>query len=155
MARQHTRKTGKSGSLRPLVAKNTKWEVSKKAVENAVETQAKQGKSTSEIGSILRDSYGVPDAKKVLDTGIASYLKEKDIIKKDEFPEDLKNLLTKAIAMHTHLQINNHDAHNRNNFLRVKSKVKRLLKYYQRKKYMPKKWIFTIENAKLIIGEVK
>ncbi|NCO84932.1 MAG: 30S ribosomal protein S15 [Candidatus Huberarchaeum crystalense] len=155
MARQHTRKKGQSRSLRPMIAKNTNFNISKNVVEKAIGTQAKQGKSSSEIGASLRDSYGVPDAKKALGRGIVLYLKEKDLIKKDEFPEDLKNLMTKAIALHTHLQTNKHDAHNRNNFLRIKSKIKRLIKYYQHKNYMLDKWRFTIENAKLIIGEVK
>lgn len=156
MARQHTRKKGKSGSLRPLFANATNdLKVSKKIIEKEIEKLAKQGKSASEIGAILRDSHGVPDVKKILNKKLVTYLKDKGYIKKDEFPEDLKNLLIKAISIHTHIQKNNHDAHNRHNFLLVKSKIKRLIKYYKRKNNIPKDWTFTIENAKLVVGEAK
>ena len=61
MARIHSRKKGKSGSTRPPRLEKPEWvERSKKEVEDDVVKLAKKGHSKSMIGTILRDSHGVP-----------------------------------------------------------------------------------------------
>ncbi|MFX1481329.1 MAG: 30S ribosomal protein S15, partial [Promethearchaeota archaeon] len=64
MARMHSRKKGRSGSQRPARLEKPVWvELSPEEVENEVVRLAKRGYSMSMIGTILRDSRGVPLVK--------------------------------------------------------------------------------------------
>ena len=64
MARIHARRKGKSGSTRPIREKTPDWTaLNPREVESHVIDLSKSGKSTSEIGMILRDQYAVPDVK--------------------------------------------------------------------------------------------
>jgi len=64
MARMHARRKGKSGSTRIIRKKHPEWSsLNPREVESRVLDLAKTGKSTSEIGMVLRDQYAVPDVK--------------------------------------------------------------------------------------------
>ncbi|TET58052.1 MAG: 30S ribosomal protein S15, partial [Promethearchaeota archaeon] len=66
MARMHSRKKGKSGSTRPARLEKPVWiELSPEEVENEVVKLARKGHSKSLIGTIMRDSRGVPLVKVV------------------------------------------------------------------------------------------
>ena len=67
MARMHSRKKGKSGSKKPLKKVKKVWlRYSDKEVEQLIIKLAKQGNTQSKIGIMLRDTYGVPDVKIIL-----------------------------------------------------------------------------------------
>jgi len=64
MARMHARRKGQSGSTRPMREKHPEWSsLNPREVESHVIELAKAGKSTSEIGLVLRDQFAVPDVK--------------------------------------------------------------------------------------------
>ena len=64
MARMHSRAKGKSRSKKPVEKKLPSWVTYKgDEVELIVAKLAKEGKSPSQIGLFLRDSYGIPDAR--------------------------------------------------------------------------------------------
>ena len=65
MARMHARRKGKSGSTNPVDRKkHPDWSsLNPRETEARILELAKTGKSTSEIGTILRDQYAVPDIK--------------------------------------------------------------------------------------------
>ncbi|MCD6399651.1 30S ribosomal protein S15, partial [candidate division WOR-3 bacterium] len=60
-----------------------------------------EGKTKSEIGMILRDQYGIPNAKLVIGKSISEILTEQGI--KEEIPEDLMNLIRKSVTLMEHM----------------------------------------------------
>jgi small subunit ribosomal protein S15 len=151
MARIHSRRKGKSGSHRPYRQSQAKWvELNSNQIEELVIKQAKEGKSTAEIGTILRDQWAVPSVKLSTKKRISKILEEKQLASK--LPEDLKNLLEKAINLRSHLSKNKKDLHNQRGLHLIEAKIKRLAKYYIREGKLPTDWKYTPERAKLLVG---
>ena len=150
MARMHSRRKGKSGSTRPTAMASPKWvELSKEACEKLVVELAKEGKSASDIGRILRDSHGVPSVKWLTDKTVLQILKENKL--EGEFPEDMMNLMKKAVELRKHLDKNTKDVHNRRGLLLIESKIKRLQKYYKGRGILHAKWYYNPEQAALLV----
>ncbi len=148
MARMHRRKRGKSGSTKPVMKAKPVWvKYSDKEVVNLVLELAKKGKSMSMIGLILRDTYGIPSVKVITGKSIKKILEENGL--KPKLPEDLQNLIKKAVNLRKHLENNKHDVHNKRNLQLIESKIKRLVKYYRRVGELPKDWIYIYDQAKL------
>ena len=81
MARMHSRDKGKSGSTRPA-NKIPSWAPYKgKEVEKLILKLEKVGKSTSEIGTILRDNYGIHSVRVLTGKKVTQIFKENKIIK--------------------------------------------------------------------------
>lgn len=151
MARIHARKKGKAGSKRPLGRKKPTWMgYSPKEVEQLVIKLAKAGKPPAEIGLILRDSYGIPDVKAVTKTRINKILIDNNI--KAPLPPDFLSLIKRHISMMKHVSANNHDSSSRYRLQLVESKIKRLEKYYKRKRVLPANWAYDKTKAKLLTG---
>lgn len=91
---------------------------------------AKEGKTSSEIGLVLRDTYGVPDVKSLTGKSISQMLAEKKLT--PELPDDLIALMKKSIAIRKHLEANKKDEAAKRGLLLTESKIRRLLKYYKR-----------------------
>lgn len=122
---------------------------SKEETENLVERLAKEGYMPSMIGLILRDSYGIPNVKKITGKSITKILEEKNI--KLEIPEDLLNLMKRAVKLREHLSIHKKDEHSRRGLILIESKIKRLEKYYKEVGKLPKTWKYDPETAKIIV----
>ncbi len=150
MARIHARRKGKSGSTHPVDRKkHPDWSsLNPREVESHVIDLAKSGKSTSEIGIILRDQYAVPDVKLATGKKITKILKANDI--KSEIPEDLINLIRTALSLRKHLETHGKDLKNKRNLQLTESKIRRLTKYYQNNKRISEDWKYTPEQAKLM-----
>ena len=110
MARIHARRKGRSGSSPQTRDKNPAWALKQKDVETKVVELSSEGNTTSQIGIVLRDMHGVPSVKLSTGKSISKILKEKDI--SPQLPEDLTNLMRKAVKLGEHLKINNKDVHN-------------------------------------------
>jgi len=151
MARMHSRKTGKSGSTRPEVREKKAWvKYSTKEIEALVVKLGKQEKTASEIGLILRDSYGIPDVKAMTDKKITQILKENKL--GGELPEDLFNLIKRHIELTTHRETNKQDMTAKRGFQLTESKINRLVKYYKSAGKLPADWKFNRSKAKLLVG---
>ena len=150
MARMHARRKGKSGSTRPVGReKSPEWSsLNPREVESRVIELAKSGKSTSEIGMVLRDQYAVPDVKIATGKKISKILEGNNI--KPEVPEDLRNLIGTALQLRKHLEINKKDLKNKRNLQLTESKIRRMTKYYVSNKKLPPGWKYTPEQAKLM-----
>jgi small subunit ribosomal protein S15 len=150
MARIHARKKGKSGSKKPPSKVPPKWvEYSPKEVEKLVVDLAKQGHSTAMIGLILRDQYGIPDVKAITGKKILAILKENGLA--PSIPEDLSNLIRKALRVRRHLERNKKDMHNKVALVKIESKIKRLVKYYKREGVLPPEWRYSPEDAAILV----
>ena len=150
MARIHARRKGKSGSTRPIERKqHPQWSsLNPREVESRVIELAKTGKSSGEIGLILRDQYAVPDIKLATGKKILKILEANNI--KSDIPEDLRNLIRTALQLKKHLDINKKDIKNKRNLQLTESKIRRLTKYYHSKNRLPKDWKYSPEQAKLM-----
>ena len=128
MARMHSRARGKSASTKPLLSNAKQW-VSYKPdeVEKLVEKVGKTGVRASKAGMILRDSYGVPSVKDLTGKKLNKVLKK---TQKQELPEDLLNLIKKAVNLDNHLQKNKKDKSSDHGFKLI-SQNWRLTKYYR------------------------
>lgn len=149
MARIHARRKGKSGSTHPIRKKHPEWSsLNPREIEARIIELAKNEKSTSEIGMILRDQYAVPDVKIATGKKITQILEKNDI--KSEIPEDLRNLIRTALKLKKHLDVNKKDLKNKRNLQLTESKIRRLTNYYHAENRLPKGWKYTPEQAKLL-----
>jgi small subunit ribosomal protein S15 len=149
MARMHARRKGKSGSTHLIRKKHPEWSsLNPREVESRVIELAKTGKSTSEIGMILRDQYAVPDIKVATGKNVTQILENNNI--KSEIPEDLRNLIRIALKLRKHLETNKKDLKNKRNLQLTESKIRRITKYYHSEKRLPVGWKYSPKQAKLM-----
>ena len=150
MARIHARRKGKSGSKRPSRRIKPSWVwYTEKEVEELIIRLAKEGKSASEIGLILRDSYGIPSVKLVTGKSITYFLEKNGLAPK--LPEDLGNLIRKALNLRKHLEQHKKDIHNRRGLQLIEAKIKRLIKYYKRVGKLDKDFHYDPEKVRTLI----
>ena len=151
MARLHTHYKGKSGSKKPLSKTPPSWVQHKpEEVEFLVQKLAKQGKNTAEIGLILRDTYGIPDAKVITGKKMSQILKEQKLA--PEIPEDITNLVKRAITARKHFENNKKDMVTKRGIQLIESKIRRLAKYYKKTGQLPKDWKYDPAKARLLAG---
>jgi len=150
MAKMHSRKKGNSGSNKPSVLIKKSWNIhSAKEVEQLVIKLAKSGNSSSQIGLILRDSYGITDVALITNKKITKILEENKLTKK--LPEDLIALIQKDIRLMKHMGINKKDMTVKRGLQLTVSKINRLAKYYIRTEKLPEGWSYDRTKAKLLI----
>ena len=150
MARMHARKKGKHGSKKPLRKNPPVWVKYKpKEVEKLIVELAKKSKQSSEIGTILRDTHGIPDARLVTGTRISNTMKQNKVY--SELPEDMLNLIKRAVNLRKHMGTHKKDLHSKRGLQLIESKIKRLVKYYREKGVLPSDWRYDWEKAKLLV----
>lgn len=150
MAKTYSRSKGKSGSTKPSVKKIPSWSSYKgKEVELLVIKLGKEGLSTAEIGTHLRDSYGIPDVKTYTKKKINQILTEKKLNK--EIPEDLFNTIKKSVNISKHLEENHKDKTAKRGLQITSSKIKRLVDYYKKAKVLPKDFKYDKDSIKLYV----
>jgi small subunit ribosomal protein S15 len=130
----HTRRRGSSGSDRPAADEPPEWsDVDPEAIEERVVELAEQGHDPSVIGMKLRDEgvrgTPVPDVKLATGRKVTEILEEHDAA--PDLPEDLRNLMAKAIRLREHVEENGQDASNRRALQNTESKIRRLVSYYR------------------------
>lgn len=150
MARIHARKKGRSSSTRPFRPEKPEWVVMKpKEIERVVLRLADEGYSTSVLGMKLRDQYGVPSVKLSVGKSILKILAENK--RTPKLPEDIRNLMKKAVNLGEHLAENPKDLHNRRALGLTEAKIRRLMRYYKVKGTLPKDWNYDLKMAKLLV----
>ena len=148
MARMHSRKKGQSGSKKPLKTVKPTWIRYKPAeIEMLIAKLAKEGNTSSEIGIILRDVYGVPDVQLIVGRSITKILAEKKLLK--EFPEDLIALMKRSIYIRKHIETNKQDMTAKRGLQLTDSKINRLIKYYKKAGKIPVEWKFDPSKLKM------
>ncbi|MBP1929139.1 small subunit ribosomal protein S15 [Methanolinea mesophila] len=151
MARMHARRRGHSGSVRPYRKEAPAWaNTDVEAIEKIVVDLRKEGLTSARIGLILRDRYGVPDVKLVTGKRIDEILNTKGM--RSEIPEDLRNLIVKALGLRKHLSENKNDLHNKRQLQLTESKVRRLVRYYTGSGRLPSDWSYKPETAEILLS---
>ena len=149
VARMHSRDKGKSKSTKPA-KKIPSWAPYKeKEVEKLVIKFSKAGKSTSEIGMILRDAYGINSVKALTSKKVNQILEENGLVK--ILPEDLLNLIRKMVDVKAHFDKNRQDMTSKRGLQLTQSKIMRLIKYYKRSKRLEADWKFNPDRLKMYL----
>jgi len=149
MARIHARRRGKSGSTRIIREKHPEWSsLNPREVESRIIELSKGGKTTSQIGMILRDQYAVPNVTLATGKNITKIIENNNL--SPEIPEDLSNLIKTSLKLRKHLEGNKRDLKNKRNLQLTESKIRRVIKYYQSKNKLPEGWKYSPTQAKLM-----
>ncbi len=148
MGRLHTHNHGKSHSTRPLDLKKPSWVTqTPKEIEEMIVKYAKDGMTSSQIGIKLRDQHAIPLVKPILNKGITQVLDENKL--SQDLPEDLNNIVNKAVGLQKHLKSNKLDNRNRRSLELIEAKVHRLSVYYKKIDRIPKNWKYKSVIAQL------
>ncbi|WP_092889920.1 30S ribosomal protein S15 [Halopelagius inordinatus] len=134
MARMHTRRRGSSSSDKPVADEPPEWsDVDAEDIEARVVELAEQGYEPSQIGLKLRDDgvkgTPVPNVKLATGKKVTEILEENDAA--PELPEDLRNLMERAIGLRRHMEENSQDMQNKRALQNTESKIRRLVNYYR------------------------
>ena len=122
---------------------------SNEEIEEMILKFTKEGKSTSEIGIILRDTYGIPSVKEVTGERINEILKRNG--QASEYPEDLMNLIRRAVNIRDHLEENPKDLHSKRGLTIIESRIRRLGSYYVSEGELPEGWRYNPQQAALLV----
>ena len=146
MARKYSRKHGKSGSKKPIKKSLPVWlRYKPQEIELLISKLAKEGKNSSEIGIVLRDTYGIPDVRLLCKKKISQVLKEKKLAQ--EIPDDLMALIRKSVAIRKHLETNNVDQTANRGLTLTESKIKSLTIHYKTTGKLASEWKFDPKRA--------
>jgi small subunit ribosomal protein S15 len=130
----HTRRRGSSDSDKPAATDPPEWsDVEADTIEQRVVDLAEAGHSPSEIGVKLRDEgvdgTPVPDVSLATGKKVTEILEEHDA--EPEIPEDLRNLMERAVRLHEHMDENPGDHQNKRALQNAEAKIRRLVDYYR------------------------
>lgn len=148
MGRLHSHRHGQSHSIRPVTPTSPTWvKQNVQEIEELVLKYAKDGLTTSEIGVKLRDQYAIPLVRSITKRSITEILEQKGI--KQEMPEDLNNIVRKALGLQKHLKTHTSDRRNVRSLELLEAKVHRLSSYYKKIGRIPKTWKYKSVIAQL------
>jgi small subunit ribosomal protein S15 len=123
--------------------------INAKEAEELVISLANAGHSPSRIGLILRDEYGVRNFNELTNKHILGILEENNLA--GDLPEDLLNLINKSVLLYNHMKKNNKDFSAKRGYQLTVSKIRKLSKYYIKKKKIPVDWKYTPQKAALLV----
>tara|TARA_B100000900_G_scaffold414061_1_gene439613 strand:- start:2795 stop:3250 length:456 start_codon:yes stop_codon:yes gene_type:complete len=150
MARMHSKGKGTSGSSKPNNDTAPPWSESDKAtVEELILKYANEGHSSAKIGTLLRDMHAVPDVRLVTGERISKTLSRNNLA--STYPEDMMNLMRKALSLIDHLSSNKKDLHNRRQLELCESRLRRLAKYYVTTGRISSTWTYKRDQLRLMV----
>ena len=122
---------------------------SNEEIEEMILKFNREGKSNSEIGIILRDQYGIPKVKDVTGERITEILKRNN--QAGDYPEDLMNLIKRAVNIRDHLEENPKDLHSKRGLTIIESRIRKLAAYYVNEGELPEGWRYNPQQAALLV----
>ena len=122
---------------------------SNEEIEEFIVKFKREGKTASQIGVILRDQYGIPSVKEVTGEKITTILKRNNEF--GDYPEDIMDLIKRAVNIRDHLKENPKDIHGKRGLTIIESRIRRLGKYYVREGQLPEGWRYDPTEAALLI----
>jgi small subunit ribosomal protein S15 len=148
MGRMHTHRHGKAHSIRPASLRAPSWiSLGSKEIEELVVKYAKDGLASSQIGIKLRDQHSIPLIKPITKKSVEEILIENKLL--PEMPEDLENIVKKAVGLQKHLKENKGDRRNVRSLELIEAKVHRLSVYYKKINRIPSTWKYKSVVAQL------
>ena len=122
---------------------------SNEEIEEFIVKFKREGKSASQIGVILRDQYGIPSVKEVTGEKITQILRRNG--QAEDYPEDLMNLIRRAVNIRDHLEENPKDLHGKRGLTIIESRIRRLGRYYAANGQLPEGWRYDPTKAALLV----
>ena len=122
---------------------------SNEEIEELILKFSKEGKSASEIGVTLRDQYGIPSVKAVTAEKITQILEKNN--QANDYPEDIMNLIRRAVNIRDHLAENPKDIHSKRGLTIIESRIRRLGAYYVNTGKLPEGWRYDPTQAALLV----
>lgn len=151
MARIYSHKKGKAGSTHPVRTGIQPWvRYAPDEITKIIVKLQKEGFGSSKIGLLLRDQYGVPSVKLLTGKSLNTLLEENGSA--PQYPEDLFNLMGKAVRIRKHLISRAKDEHSLHGLHNTEMKILRLVKYYKRTGVLPETWQYNPETAAIIVS---
>jgi small subunit ribosomal protein S15 len=133
-----------------MLTENPSWvTMSASEIEEVIVKMAKNGQASAMIGLVLRDQYGVPDIKLATGKTVTEIMKEKGVA--SALPEDISNLMRRAISLNVHLRKNPGDVSNRRGLNLIEAKIRRLEHYYKDNGVLPENWKYSLSTAELML----
>jgi len=145
----YSRKRGKSGSSKPAERKMGWVKYKPAEIEEIIVKMATKGLGSAEIGLILRDQYGIPSVRDFSKSRIARVMKKHEVM--PPMPEDMFNLMKRAVSLRGHMSKNRHDYTSKRGLELTESKIRRLAKYYKGRKLLAHDWKYDPEKARLLV----
>lgn len=140
----------RTGSKHPVRDEAPEWMgLPKREIEKKVVELAKDGVQPAQIGLILRDTYGVPNIAQATGKKVIQILEDAEAAPK--VPQDLTNLINRAINLQEHLQSNRQDLHNTRGLELIEARIRRLARYYKQRDQLEATWKYTRSGARLLV----
>lgn len=150
MSRVHSKSRGSSRSRAPAREEAPEWQPIEKAeVKDIIVRLAREGRTGAYIGLVLRDQYGVPNVRLATGQTMTEILTEAQLT--PQIPEDLQNLMKRAVHLQGHLATHRRDLHNARGLTLIEARIRRLADYYRRMGKLPADWRYTAETAQLVV----
>jgi len=151
MGRMHSNGKGISDSALPYKRTPPAWlKLGTNEIVDHIVKLSKKGMTPSQIGVVLRDSYGVAQVKNVTGNTILRLLKAQGL--SPSLPEDLYHLIKKAIALRKHLEKFRKDKDSKFRLILVESRVHRLARYYKKRRQLPPTWKYDSQTASTMVA---
>jgi len=151
MGRMHSNGKGISSSALPFRRKAPKWiTLSPAAVVELIVKLAKKGLTPSQIGVTLRDQHGIPQVRFLTGRKILRILKKNGCA--PQIPEDLYNLIKKAVSIRKHLERNRKDTDAKFRLILVESRIHRLARYFRKSGQLPPTWKYESATASALVS---
>ena len=150
MARVHARRRGTSRSRAPPREEAPEWQpLEKQEIKDVVVRLAREGRTGAYIGLVLRDQYAVPNVKLATGQTMTEIIQEAGLA--PIIPEDLQNLMRRAVHLQGHLATHRRDLHNARGLTLIEARIRRLAKYYRETGKLPADWRYSAETAQLVV----
>jgi len=148
VSRIHSGRKGRSGSHRPFPAVKPAWVTMERAelIDETVKL-AKGGLNAAQVGTALRDTYGIPSIRAVTGERMTKLLAAHGV--KADLPEDLQALLKRVVHLQRHLVTHPKDLSNKRGLSLMESRIRRLARYYRANKMLPEDWTYSAATAVL------
>jgi small subunit ribosomal protein S15 len=133
-----------------MISENPAWvPLNATEIEDLIVKYAKDGYVSAYIGLVLRDQYGIPNVKLATGKSITKIMEEKGVA--SALPEDLTNLIRRAISLNVHVKSNRGDVSNERGLNLIEARIRRLERYYKRNGVLPTTWKYSLTNAELLL----
>ncbi|ODV89943.1 hypothetical protein CANCADRAFT_31047 [Tortispora caseinolytica NRRL Y-17796] len=142
---------GISSSSIPYSRQNPAWfKLTPEEVKELITKYARKGMSPSQIGVTLRDVHGVPQVKVATNNKILRILKTSGLA--PDIPEDLYQLIKKALNVRKHLERNRKDRDAKFRLILIESRIHRLARYYRSTAVLPANWKYESGTASALVA---
>lgn len=140
----------RQGSVAPIVDKAPEWVgMTAEQVVAKVQEMARDGMQPAKIGLVLRDAHGVPSVELVTGKKVGAIIAEANLA--PSVPQELTNLINRAINLMDHLRTNRQDLHNRRGLEQIEARIRKLARYYKGEGMLAENWKYTRDQARLLV----